>query len=699
MESKEKIIKTIIDDISSGNLLLPHFQRDFDWKPDKQKDLIASFLYNIPIGSILLLQTNTATDMTTKKIGYKEPENQKNSNQPPKSYLMDGQQRLTTLKSVFDDFFKESEDNEIFNKLYHNLKYRWFLKLNIFSQGDMIEESHLRIILDLIYKREISDDRSVSDVKDLISQLQIHKSRPEKPYHPEALRKNKSDFRNFLEKNQFLGLFLLLPTTKTGSLSREYTDLLKDPTQKIFEEEWLKKLQGDTKIQFIKILKEYEKEELDFNNSDQIKRISRQWADDLYDALRHLFTESRKLFTVSYGDSFSKAVEAFTAMNKGGLPLSTFDIIVAKYSALQDSKPLKERIIEKFKEFCKEHTELLPKIECEKIFNHFPKDQSSETQKFYNQYLNMLSILSSKNNNESNNLQSDHIKEKKKLSLTKKEINEYTDESIHAIALAFRFLSGYCGVSRITDISYQLMILPIAKSLYDKTSSQSLISKNIYKILHWYWSAIFSGRYREKQNSRAIEDIKNLKKILDNESSNVSSKKVFSDTGYSDLESLKNNDTPALKNPIMQFIFINKILNENCKNPEDVISKLEKGDFEISHLISLDDYNKKTTQQIKRNSPHYINSVLNLSLLSKDINRFDRSKSWYEWNQDKLKKENILIPEKINRQNWDEFSKSAKNADYDQWEKLCESFLECRFKEIKKTVENRLEALKQSWKK
>jgi uncharacterized protein with ParB-like and HNH nuclease domain len=37
-------------------LLLPNFQRDFVWdRKEKQKDLLASFVFNIPIGSLLIL--------------------------------------------------------------------------------------------------------------------------------------------------------------------------------------------------------------------------------------------------------------------------------------------------------------------------------------------------------------------------------------------------------------------------------------------------------------------------------------------------------------------------------------------------------------------------------------------------------------------------------------------------------------------
>ena len=615
---------------------------------------------------------------------------------------MDGQQRLTTLKGVFDDFFKEN-GNEMFNKLYHHLKNRWFLELRIFDEKTKsIETSNLKIILDLIKQEEISDSRSISDVIDLIKNIQIHKTKINKPYHPKILKTEPSHFRNFLETKQYLALFLLLSTTeKSTALSNEYKKLLVEPTAKIFEEKWFKEIKKNpqnTEI-FRKILDEYDIP-LDLSNQDKITSTSRQWANDLYESLRYFLTERRKLLTINYEDSFSKAVEAFTAMNRGGLPLSTFDIIVAKYAALTKKQLLKERIEEKFKTICNEELQMLPKIDTNRIFNHFLKDKDSEIQKFYNLYLNMLGIFSS-----DQNLATDCIKEKNKLSLTKEDIDKNTDKAITSIALAFRFLSGYCGVPSVDKISYQLITLPIAKNLYDKYEKRLALKENdISKILYWYWSSVFGGRYREKQNSRSIEDIDTLYKLLNDKTTEqvkkkISRDKVFSDSGYSDFPSLEQNEAPSLKNPILQFIFVNKILQSSLNNPSEVVSKLESNNFEESHLISIDDYKTKSqrSKKIRVEKEHYINSVLNLVLLKKERNRSDRSKSWYEWNQKNLKKDKVLIPEKIKTFHWDRFSKEAKNSNKKSWEILCKDFIFSRFKEIKKTVEKQLKFFEENW--
>ena len=246
------------------------------------------------------------------------------------------------------------------------------------------------------------------------------------------------------------------------------------------------------------------------------------------------------------------------------------------------------------------------------------------------------------------------------------------------------------------------MLLPIAKNLYDR--HKKLEKKDVLKILYWYWSALFGGRYREKQNSRSIEDILNLNKLLKTgqieKSIEETSKKVFSNEGYSDYVSLKNKETPALEAPILQFILTNSILDENLNNCSEVIEKLKKPNFEKSHLISLNDFNKdkRKENKIERASKHYINSIFNLALLPEPDNREDRAQSWCFWPHETLKKYNVLIPKIVNGLNWNQFTIQARDATSEKWNLLSEKFIEARAKKIKETVIKRLNQFKDKWK-
>lgn len=91
-------IRKLIDRISSGDIRIPAFQRNFVWEPDQVAFLLDSIYKQFPIGTIILWKTDTRLK-AEKRMGYFTlPEPQKDY---PVNYVLDGQQRLTSLFSVF----------------------------------------------------------------------------------------------------------------------------------------------------------------------------------------------------------------------------------------------------------------------------------------------------------------------------------------------------------------------------------------------------------------------------------------------------------------------------------------------------------------------------------------------------------------------------------------------------------------------
>src|SRR3712207_2568586 len=89
-------LKEIFSKNDENKLVLPDFQRDFVWDKEQQKNLLASFLTYLPVGSILLLD-GKKDDFANKRMCFpKETCSQKDEC----TYLLDGQQRITSLKSV-----------------------------------------------------------------------------------------------------------------------------------------------------------------------------------------------------------------------------------------------------------------------------------------------------------------------------------------------------------------------------------------------------------------------------------------------------------------------------------------------------------------------------------------------------------------------------------------------------------------------
>ncbi|CAB1075771.1 hypothetical protein D1AOALGA4SA_3582 [Olavius algarvensis Delta 1 endosymbiont] len=95
-------LKTILEDNVKKKLVLPNFQRSFIWDENNQKKLLSSFFLGLPVGNILILEGRNS-DFAARELCTHE------SIIPREdcSYLLDGQQRISTLKSIFSNLYPE----------------------------------------------------------------------------------------------------------------------------------------------------------------------------------------------------------------------------------------------------------------------------------------------------------------------------------------------------------------------------------------------------------------------------------------------------------------------------------------------------------------------------------------------------------------------------------------------------------------
>lgn len=96
-------IRKLVDRISSGDIRIPAFQRDFVWEPDQVAFLLDSIYKGFPIGTVILWKTDTRLPAEKRMGHFTLPEPQKDY---PVNYVLDGQQRLTSLFSVFQTELK-----------------------------------------------------------------------------------------------------------------------------------------------------------------------------------------------------------------------------------------------------------------------------------------------------------------------------------------------------------------------------------------------------------------------------------------------------------------------------------------------------------------------------------------------------------------------------------------------------------------
>ena len=98
VEKAERTIRTLIDNVSSDEIRLPEIQRGYVWKPPQVAKLVESLYRGYPSGSLLFWRTSEAPQ--TRDVAASAP-----TALPavPPLYLLDGQQRLTSLHRVLTD--------------------------------------------------------------------------------------------------------------------------------------------------------------------------------------------------------------------------------------------------------------------------------------------------------------------------------------------------------------------------------------------------------------------------------------------------------------------------------------------------------------------------------------------------------------------------------------------------------------------
>lgn len=92
-------IASLLSDVAKGNIKIPVFQREFVWSDEQIMSLLDSIYHGYPVGSLLLWSTKERLSHERNVGGFRLPETPEDY---PVNYVLDGQQRLTTLYGVFN---------------------------------------------------------------------------------------------------------------------------------------------------------------------------------------------------------------------------------------------------------------------------------------------------------------------------------------------------------------------------------------------------------------------------------------------------------------------------------------------------------------------------------------------------------------------------------------------------------------------
>ncbi|GGC15080.1 hypothetical protein GCM10007205_25000 [Oxalicibacterium flavum] len=103
-------IRQLLGRVAEGEVRIPAFQREFVWEPDRVQFLMDSIYKGYPIGTLLFWRTREKLQSDRDLGPYVLPEPKE---QYPIDYVLDGQQRLTSIFAVFQTELKQAENPKV----------------------------------------------------------------------------------------------------------------------------------------------------------------------------------------------------------------------------------------------------------------------------------------------------------------------------------------------------------------------------------------------------------------------------------------------------------------------------------------------------------------------------------------------------------------------------------------------------------
>ena len=167
-------IRQLLQRITDGEIRIPAFQRDFVWEPDRIQFLMDSIFKGYPIGTVLFWRTKEKLSYDRDLGPFTLPEPKK---EYPIDYVLDGQQRLTSIYSTFQTELTQNPQTRIkWVDIYFDLSANTNAQDSQFValEPAEVKPQHvpLRILFDVTefgkFTRTIKDDNQLK----LIDQLQ-----------------------------------------------------------------------------------------------------------------------------------------------------------------------------------------------------------------------------------------------------------------------------------------------------------------------------------------------------------------------------------------------------------------------------------------------------------------------------------------------------------------------------------------------
>lgn len=318
-------LSEVINEAKKQILILPSFQRGFKWRAENIRKLLESLVLNYPIGGVLLWQTSNAIfewrslesvelrDENEDESQYNHMTTESNVNSRTRfKYILDGQQRLTSIYKIFPPSFNKTE-YEIQN-LNNTETYRFFIDLNKLNFPIITKENYEN------YRTKFPTD--IDAIADSCIVKNFLKIRREF-----NIRYNTTPMPNNLPDSELLNLLKeqkLFPLT-SSFLTGDITILNNWIAETIFG--LTNDLGGG------------------FSTNQKLNEIYQAWLTSFMQNIQTILVQKTiPVIQVPENTSWEGLARIFETINSTGLSLSTFDLLVAKLSFWEEENNIKQNL-------------------------------------------------------------------------------------------------------------------------------------------------------------------------------------------------------------------------------------------------------------------------------------------------------------------------------------------------------------------
>lgn len=152
-------IRQVIEKVSNGQVRIPTFQRGFVWEPEMIAYLMDSIYKGYPFGTLLFWRTKEGLK-TEKRIGPFALIDKEAG--LPLDYVLDGQQRITSIFGVFQTELNPIDDASDFNIYFDFTVQQDAQDTQFFSlepaEVDLVKHFPLKCLFDSVKYREATDN-------------------------------------------------------------------------------------------------------------------------------------------------------------------------------------------------------------------------------------------------------------------------------------------------------------------------------------------------------------------------------------------------------------------------------------------------------------------------------------------------------------------------------------------------------------